>query len=52
MKTGTVYYGTIKGELNKRLINECRFDERLKSKDEGSTLHVYTGFLGGLEHLT
>jgi hypothetical protein len=30
---------------------EYRCDERLKSKDEGSTRIVYTGFLGGLEHL-
>jgi hypothetical protein len=29
----------------------CRCGERLKGKDEGSTLLVYTGFLGGLEHL-
>jgi hypothetical protein len=26
-------------------------DERLKSKVEGSTRHVYTGWSGGLEHL-
>jgi hypothetical protein len=30
---------------------ECRCDERLKTKDEESTLLVYTGLLGELEHL-
>ncbi len=30
---------------------ECRCDERLKAKAEGSTLLVYTGLRGGLEHL-
>ncbi len=29
-------------ELNRRLIYECRFDDRLKAKDEGSTRLVYT----------
>jgi hypothetical protein len=29
---------------------ECRCDERLKGKGEGSTRFVYTGFRGGLEH--
>jgi hypothetical protein len=29
-----VYYETINRELNKRLIYECRCDERLKEKDE------------------
>jgi hypothetical protein len=32
-----VYYETIKRNLNKRLIYECRCDERLKGKSEGST---------------
>ncbi len=44
----------IKRKLNRRLIFECRCDERLKAKVEGSTTvtHlVYTGCLGGLEHL-
>ena len=27
-----VYYQSIKGDLNRRLIYECRCDERLKSK--------------------
>ncbi len=38
-----VYYATMKRELNKRLIYECRCDERLKAKAEGSTCHSYTG---------
>ena len=29
------YYETIKSELNKRLIYECRCDTRLKTKAEG-----------------
>jgi hypothetical protein len=37
------YYGlVIKGELNRRLIYECRCDERLKAKAEGSTRLAYT----------
>ena len=32
-----VYYESIKRELNKRLIFECRCDARLKAKAEGST---------------
>ena len=35
-----VYYYSIKRKLNKRLIHECRCDERLKAKDEGST-HIH-----------
>ena len=30
---------------------ECRCDERLKSKVEGSTRLTYAGLCGGLEHL-
>ena len=30
---------------------ECRCDERLKTKTEGSTRLAYTGLLGGLQHL-
>ncbi len=33
------------------LIYECRCDEKLRVKSEGSTHLVYTGFRGGLEHL-
>jgi hypothetical protein len=40
----------IKRELNIRLICECLCDERLKGKVEGSTLLVYTGLCGTLEH--
>ena len=41
----------IKGELNKRPVYECRCDERLNAKVEGSTRLVYTGLCWGLEHL-
>ncbi len=30
---------------------ECRCDERLKTKVEGSTRRTYTGLRGDLEHL-
>ncbi len=46
-----VYYETIKRDLKIRVIYECRWDERLKMKPEGSTRLSYTGFRGGLEHL-
>jgi hypothetical protein len=46
-----VYYETIKRELNTRLIYECRCDEKLKAKAEGSRRLAYTGLRGGLEHL-
>ncbi len=39
-----VYYVTIKRELNKRLIYECRCDERRKDKDERSTLDPKLSF--------
>jgi hypothetical protein len=41
----------IKRELNIRPMYECRCDERLKTKHEGSTRLTYTGLIGGLEHL-
>ena len=41
----------IKRELNRRLIYECRCDERLKAKSERSSHLTYTGLCGGLEHL-
>ena len=47
----TLYYEEIKRELKRRLIYECRCDERLKTKSEGSTRLAYTGLVGGLEHL-
>ena len=46
-----VYYETIKRKLDRRLIYECRCDERLKAKAEGSTRLAYTVLRGGLEHL-
>ena len=45
------YYETIKRELNTRLIYECRCNEKLKAKAEGSRRLAYTGLRGGLEHL-
>jgi hypothetical protein len=46
-----VYYESIKQELQRRPKYECRCDERLKTKAEGSARLAYTGLLGGLEHL-
>jgi hypothetical protein len=46
-----VYYESMKREVKSRPIYEGRCDERLKTKGEESTFLVYTGFLGGLEHL-
>ena len=40
----------IKRDLNRGPIYECRCDERLKVKDEGSTRLTYIGFRGGMEH--
>ena len=42
-----VYYESIKRELQRRPIYECRSDERPETKAEGSTRLVYSGFLGG-----
>ncbi len=44
--TTLVYYEVIKREVNRRMIYECRCDERLKVKVEGSTRLTYTGFRG------
>ena len=41
----------IKRELKIRPIYECRCDERLKTEAKEFTRLVYTGLLGGLEHL-
>jgi hypothetical protein len=49
--TLTAHIVSMKQELNRRLIYECRCDERLKPKSEGSTRLTYTGLSGGLEHL-
>ncbi len=46
-----LYYETIKREVKTRPMNECRCDERLKSKAEESTRLVYTGLHGEPEHL-
>ncbi len=46
-----VYYETIKRDLKRRLIYECRCDERLKAKAEGSARLEYPWLRGGLEHL-
>ncbi len=46
-----VYYETMKWELNKRLIYECRCDERLQGKTERSTLLTYTVLHRGLGHV-
>ena len=39
-----IYYESIKRKLNRRLVLECRCDERLKAKAEGSTRLTYTGW--------
>jgi hypothetical protein len=41
----------INREVKRRPIYECRCDEILKVKTEGSTNLTYTGLRGGLEHL-
>ena len=43
LKNFEVYYETRKRELKRRLINEGRYDERLKAKVEESTYLTYTG---------
>ena len=44
-------YESIKRELKRRLIYECRCDERLKTKSEESTYLADTGLVVELEHL-
>ena len=46
-----VYYEETKRELKRILIYECRCNERLKAKAEGSIRLAYTELRGGLEHL-
>ncbi len=46
-----VYYSSRKRELNRKILYECRCDERLNTKTEGSTRLTYTGLCGELEHL-
>ena len=45
-----VYYESMKRKVKTRPLYECRCNERLKTKDEESTLLVYTVFLGELEY--
>jgi hypothetical protein len=42
---------SIKRELKTRHIYDCRYDERLKPKDDESTYLGYTGLLEELEYL-
>ena len=51
MSSDSVYYETIKREVNRRLIHEGRCDGSLKGKPEESTRLTYNGLCGGLEHL-
>ncbi len=51
LRFSMVYHETIKQELNKRPMYECRCDERRKGKAERSTRFTYTVLCGGLEHL-
>ncbi len=46
-----VYYESIKRELKRRLIYECRCDERLKTKEEESIRLEDTGLVVEMEHL-
>ena len=46
-----MYYESRNREVKRRLINEGRYDERLKDKVEESTCLTYTGLLVELEHL-
>ena len=41
----------INRELNRRRIYECRCDDGLNARSEGSTRLTYTGLSGGLEYL-
>ncbi len=46
-----VYYESIKREVKRRLINEYRCDERLKTKNAESIRLVDTELVVELEHL-
>ena len=46
-----VYYESIKRELKRRPIYECRCDERLQTKTKEFTRLTYTGMVVELEHL-
>jgi hypothetical protein len=41
----------MKRKVKTRPVYDCRYDERLKTKPEESTLLVYVGLLEELEHL-
>ena len=41
--TPVVYYESRKREIQIRLMNECRCDQRLKARVEESTYLTYTG---------
>ena len=43
--------GKSRGKGNTDIWTQCRYNERLKDKTEGSTRLEYTGLRGGLEHL-
>jgi hypothetical protein len=45
------YFESIKWEIKRRIIYEYRCDERLKTKNEESTLLTDTGLVVKLEHL-
>ncbi len=46
-----VYYESLKRELKTKPINECRYDERLKTKVEESTRLTCPRLVAELEHL-
>jgi hypothetical protein len=46
-----VYHESIKRELKRRLVHEYRYDERLKTKNEGSTRLGDTGLVVEREKL-
>jgi hypothetical protein len=47
----SVYYESIKRELQRKPIYECRCDERLQTKTKRFTRLSYTGLVVELEHL-
>ena len=46
------YEQQIKRDLKRTHISGCRYNERLKTKTDGSKCLGYTGLLGDLKHLT
>jgi hypothetical protein len=46
-----VYYESMKRKLQTRPVYDCRYDERLKPKDDESTCLAYTGLIEELEYL-